>query len=98
MPGPRPEPVELSESERNELQQLVRKYTTAQQIALRARVILLAAEGLNHRQIGRELKISRDMARTWRRRWLGSANSAISTEERLQDAACSGRLDCLTLA
>ena len=91
MPGPRPEPVELSESEYDELQQLVRRHTTAQQIALRARVILLAAEGLNHRQIGRELGISRDMARTWRRRWIGSANSAMSSEERLQDAARSGR-------
>lgn len=97
MPGPWPEPVELSERERNELQQLVRKHMTAQQIALRARVILLAAEGLNHRQIGRELKISRDMARTWRRRWLSSANSAIPTEERLQDAARSGRPPTFTV-
>lgn len=91
MPGPQPEPVELSESEYNELQQLVNKHTTAQQIALRARVILLAAKGLNHRQIGRELKISRAMARTWRRRWIGSADSAISAADRLQDADRSGR-------
>jgi len=91
MPGPQPDPVELSESENNELQRLVNKHTTPQQIALRARVILLAAEGLNHRQIGRELKISRDMARTWRRRWIDSADSEISAEKRLQDAARSGR-------
>jgi len=91
MPGPQPEPVKLSESEHDGLQRLVNKHTTPQQIALRARIILLAAEGLNHRQIGRELKISRDMARTWRRRWIDSADSEISTEKRLQDASRSGR-------
>jgi len=49
---------------------MVNRYSTSQQIATRARIILLADDGQNHRQIARELDISRDMARTWRHRWL----------------------------
>jgi transposase len=90
MPRLRLEPVELLETERNELEQLTRKHKTAQQIALRAQIVLLADAGLNHRQIGRELKISRDTARKWRRRWLASAGSDSSVLDRLQDAPRPG--------
>ncbi|NEU73402.1 hypothetical protein PI95_012700 [Hassallia byssoidea VB512170] len=36
-------------------------------MALRAKIILLADKGSNNREIGRELNISRYMARRWRR-------------------------------
>lgn len=91
MPGLEPEPVILSKSERQELEQLIRKHTVSQQIALRARIILLADQGLNHRQIGRELNISRDTARTWRRRWLASSEKEMSSIDRLQDEPRSGK-------
>ena len=90
MPGLLPEPVHLTAEQRDDLERLVRKHTTPQQIALRARIILFADKGLNHRQIGRELKISRDMARHWRRRWLASAEKDTSIMERLQDAPRPG--------
>jgi putative transposase len=64
LPTLTPCPVQLHEAERKEIQQLVNRHTTPQQIALRAQIILLASEGKNHRQIARELNISRDMART----------------------------------
>jgi len=70
LPRLAPKSLHLSETERKELQQLVNRYSTSQQIATRARIILLADDGQNHRQIARELDISRDMARTWRHRWL----------------------------
>jgi transposase len=90
MPGLLPKPVHLTVEQRNELEQMVRKHTTSQQIALRARIILLADQGLNHRQIGRELKITRDTARCWRRRWLALTDSERPVVERLQDAARPG--------
>ena len=86
MPTLAPRPVHLSEGEHKELQQLANRPTTAQQIALRARIILLASEGKNHRQIARELNISRDMARTWRERWLESCERQVPIGKRLQDA------------
>ncbi len=55
---------------RLELQQLVNRHNTAQQIVLRAKIILLASEGKNHGEIARTLDISLDMARLWRNRWL----------------------------
>jgi putative transposase len=90
MPGLLPNPLYLTKTERSELEELVKKHSTPQQIALRARIILLADEGKNHRQIAFELKISRDTARHWRRRWLDLAGDEQSVLERLQDAPRSG--------
>jgi transposase len=88
MPGPKPETIELSAIARQELERLVARHTTGQQKAQRARIILKAAEGKNHAQIGKELKVSVDMARLWRRRWLELQPIALddlSVEERLED-------------
>ena len=43
-----PTPLQLAETEREQLQQLVNRHSTPQQIALRASIILLADEGQNH--------------------------------------------------
>ena len=90
MPTLAPRPVQLNEAERKELQQLTNRHTTPQQIALRAQIILLADGGKNHRQIARELNISRDMARTWRERWLEGSEREVAIGTRLQDAERSG--------
>ena len=42
MRGPKPDPLSLSEIARNELERLVRRHTTVQQVALRGRIILEA--------------------------------------------------------
>jgi len=90
MPRLFPTPLCLTDSERSDLEQIVRKHKMAQQIVLRAQIILLADDGLNHRQIARELKISRDMARHWRLRWLTLAEREVPISERLQDAPRCG--------
>jgi putative transposase len=97
MPGLFPNPLYLTKTERNELEELVKKHSTPQQIILRARIIMLADEGKNHRQIARELKISRDTARHWRRRWLDMTGDEKSVLERLQDAPRSGSPPKFTL-
>jgi putative transposase len=58
-----PKELNLSDDERSELQQLVNRHNTAQQIARRAKIIILASEGKNHGEIARTLDISLDMAR-----------------------------------
>lgn len=90
MPGLLPRPLHLEECERLDLQQVVNQHKTPQQIAQRARIILHADQGQTHRQIARELNISRDMARHWRNRWLDSASPGPSVLDRLQDAERSG--------
>ena len=90
MPKSAPKPLKLDNNERQQLQQLVNRHSTPQQMALRAEIILLADEGHNHREIARMLDISRDMARLWRERWLTLRQKDVSVAERLQDAERPG--------
>jgi len=70
MPGPKPPAIDLSDAERQELDALARRHTTPQQLALRARIVLMAADGANNGQIARQLAVSVNMVRRWRERWL----------------------------
>jgi putative transposase len=88
MPGPTPAKIELNVKEREALEKLAARHTTGQQKAQRARIILKAAEGKNHAEIARDLKVSIDMATLWRGRWLALQAiepEDLSLEERLAD-------------
>jgi putative transposase len=94
MRGPKPDPLSLSEIERNELERLVRRHNTAQQIALRGRIILEADAGKNNSQIARELGVSIETIRAWRKRWLALQPVALAdlkVEDRLKDVPRPGR-------
>jgi putative transposase len=97
MPRLAPASLQLSDKEREDLHVLVNRHSTAQQIALRGHIILLADEGKNHREIARALKISRDMARLWRNRWLALSPTDMPVADRLADAARSGGPATFTL-
>lgn len=86
-----PKSLTLSECERTELEKLLNRRSIGQQIALRAKIILLAEQGKNNREIGRELNISRYMVRRWRNRWLELSERARPVMERLQDEQRSGK-------
>jgi putative transposase len=93
MPGPLPPPVELAADERHALEALVRRQTAPQQVAMRARIVLLAADGLNNSQIARHLDLEADTVRLWRQRWRGLQGVALadlSVEDRLTDAPRPG--------
>jgi DNA-binding CsgD family transcriptional regulator len=84
----------LSTKEREELEQLSRRHTTAQQVAQRARIVLRAAAGENNTEIGRALGMDVDTVRAWRARWSASqavSRTDLSLEERLRDRPRSGR-------
>lgn len=88
MAGPKPPEIKLADEERQGLEKLVRRHNTPQQIALRGRIILSAADGKNNGQIARELGIHVDTPRLWRRRWLTLGPISLddlSVEERLED-------------
>jgi transposase len=94
MRGPKPPNVDLSEPAREALQALVRRRTTAQQLAQRARIILAAAAGSNNSQIARQLGLETDTVRQWRQRWLSLqavALADLSVADRLADAPRPGR-------
>jgi putative transposase len=94
LPGPKPPEIVLTEAERNELERLVRARTTGQQLAMRARIVLLAAEGLSTEEIARQLHLDGDTARQWRARWRADTGLPLaerSVAARLADAPKSGR-------
>ena len=93
MRGRKPVALCLEESARLELETLARKHSTSQQIALRARIALLAHQGYNHRDVARELGISEDMVAQWRARWLCLQEvpyEELSCLQRLSDSPRSG--------
>ena len=93
MRGPKPPRIELTDSERRALTDLIRRHSTPQQIAKRARIVLLASEGKNNAQVARELSVSIDMVRLWRERWLvlGAASlDDLPAIDRLSDAPHPG--------
>jgi DNA-binding CsgD family transcriptional regulator len=91
--------LSLSEAEQTELEHLVRRHRTGQQIALRGRIILEAHAGKNNSQIARELGVSVETVRAWRTRWLALqsvAASDLKVEDRLGDAPRPGRKSQIT--
>lgn len=94
MRGPKPAMIELTDAERQALNELVRRHSTPQQIALRARIVLAAAEGRNNAQIARDLSVSIDMVRLWRERWLilrPASLEDLPVRDRLTDAPRPGK-------
>jgi putative transposase len=86
--------VVLSEKEQEALTQMSRRHRSEQQVALRARIVLAAAQGHSNACIARELEINVDTARFWRDRWVGLQGidlDTLSVAERLQDAPRPGK-------
>ncbi len=94
MRGPKLPTLELSAAERQDLEQLVRRHSTPQQLARRARIVLAAADGANNCQIARALDVSLDMVRRWRERWLALQAASLDDlpiTDRLTDAPRPGK-------
>lgn len=79
-------PIILSEVEQAALDQILKRKKTPQQIALRAKIIVLAAQNKSHGEITKALGISTDMSRLWRNRWLELKEKQLPVLERLMDA------------
>ena len=93
MRGPKPPAVALTPEERRVLEALAGAHRTPQQVALRARIVLAAADGANNAEIARRLGVEADTARQWRMRWLGLAAlplDDLGVAERLEDAPRPG--------
>jgi transposase len=88
IPIPKAQKLELREVEQQALEKMVKRHTVSQQIALRGRLVLAAATGKSNSQISKEYKVSRQMVRLWRERWLMLQPiplSELDAEERLED-------------
>jgi putative transposase len=92
--GPRPAAIHLTAEERHALETLARRPSTPQQLALRARIVLAAADGLNNTEIARQFGTNAEMPRRWRTRWLASSpadtEAPLDVVARLADAERPG--------
>ena len=85
--------VVLNEKEQGGLLQITKRHRSEQQVVLRARIVLLAAQGHSNVQIARELGNNVDTVRLWRDRWVGLQGidlETLSLTERLQNAPRPG--------
>ncbi len=86
-------PITLSDAERAGLEGLVRRHTTPQQIATRARIVLAAAAGQTNVQIVHHVSLSRESVRLWRDRWAAAQDiplDEVRVTQRLTDAPRPG--------
>ncbi len=72
--------IELSETERERLVGMTRSRTLPSRLVLRARIVLLAAEGLSNRVIGANLSIDFKTVMRWRNRFLAERFDGIERE------------------
>ena len=85
--------VILSKKEQEGLLQITKRHRSEQQMVLRARIVLAAAQGSSNAHIARELGVNVDTVRLWRDRWAGLQGinlETLSLTERLQDAPRPG--------
>lgn len=97
--------IHLREKEQEELTRLTKRHRSEQQVVLRARIILAAAQGSSNIQIARELDLNVDTVRLWRDRWARWQEidqekidqEAVSLAQRLQDAPRPGAVPKFTV-
>src|SRR3954447_24472557 len=82
MPIPVPLAIELSDDERAQLEAWTRRRTSAQALALRSRVVLAAADGLNNTEIASELGLAVSSVRKWRKRFAEHRLDGLTDEPR----------------
>ena len=82
-------PIRLSDSQRQELEAIVRRYTSPQHLVTRAKIILAAGQGEGVRATARGLQLARGTVQSWRHRGLATAATATAAV-RLADQPRSG--------
>jgi transposase len=82
MPRASPFVVELTKQERRELESRIRKYTSPYRDVVRAKIVLLAAQGLSNEVIASRLDTPRQIVSKWRKRFCLARLSGLEEEPR----------------
>jgi len=85
------QPIVLGVDVRRKLEQQARGRSTAARVVLRSRIVLLAADGLQNKQIAATLKVAPRMVTLWRGRFLAQGVAGL-----LKDAPRPGRTPTIT--
>jgi DNA-directed RNA polymerase specialized sigma24 family protein len=70
MARPSEYPIELTEEQRAELRTRAARYTLPFREVQRARIVLMAADGLENGEIARRVDVTVDTVRKWRKRFI----------------------------
>ena len=76
----RAQPVTLNAAQRRQLGRYARGRQVAVRLALRARIVLLAADGFQNKHIAEQLGVSRQLVARWRKRFLESGLAGIEKD------------------
>lgn len=69
MPRKSPFLIVLSDSEKIKLEKIANKYTSPYYEVVRAKAVLMAAQGLDNKSIGERLSLPRQIVCKWRKRF-----------------------------
>lgn len=82
MPRKSPYQIVLSDEEKAELNRTARKYTLAYFQVQRAKIVLLAAQGLGNDEIAHRLDTKREVVSFWRKRFFEQRLSGLADQDR----------------
>ena len=82
MPRTSPYAIRLTAAEKSELEAQARKYTSPYYVVTRAKMILMAAEGLANDRIAACLSVPRQIVSKWRKRFFEERLPGLEDEPR----------------
>lgn len=82
VPRRSPYRIVLSETERRELERLANKYTAPYYLVVRAKLVLMAADGLDNKTIGERLSLPRQVVTKWRKRFFEERLAGLQDKPR----------------
>jgi transposase len=82
MPSPIAATIALTDDERAQLEAWERRRTSARALALRARIVLAAADGPSNTEIAARLQITRPTVTKWRNRFVAQGLDGLTDEPR----------------
>jgi DNA-binding CsgD family transcriptional regulator len=82
MPRKSPYKIVLTRVEKEELELIARKYTSAYYRVVRAKIVLYTAQGFDNDEIGRRLNLPRQIVSKWRKRFFEHRLEGLEDEPR----------------
>jgi hypothetical protein len=82
MPRHSPYSIRLSQAEKSDLETQARKYTAPYYSVIRAKIVLLAAQGRPNDEIAASLSVPRQLVSKWRKRFFEKGAAGLEDEPR----------------
>ncbi|MDO8586223.1 MAG: helix-turn-helix domain-containing protein [Armatimonadota bacterium] len=82
MPRKSPYVIELTADEKTRLESVSRKYTASYYSVVRAKIVLLAAQGIDNDEIAARLELPRQIVSKWRKRFFEERMAGLEDRQR----------------